>query len=203
MTTNRIVLVAESNSIVRLGLRQLLTRYVFSQIHETSDSDGLMNQLGKYDYSHLVIDFNLCKGYPYLFLQTIKEKYPQIVILLYTSSYKINYQRLVDDHLIQFYMDKECAFEESKNKLKLFSETDLQTNPAFEPERIQNPYVRLSERQNEVLEYLIEGYSTREISQRMNVKDNTVSTMKSILFNKLNVSSLVDLIHLTKQHQLF
>ena len=206
MFTNKNVLIAEPNSILRLGLRQLITRFEFSQVYESTDSVGLMNQLEKYDFTHLILGFQMIMNSPIEFLQRIRERYPDIVILLFTSSNMFNYQRLVNDNLLHFYLDKDTSLSELKYKLKDFSETCIQSiasplRPLQLP--IHNPYGNLSDRQSLVLEYLMEGLSTREISQRMNIKDNTVSTMKSILFSKLNVSSLVDLIHFTKQHQIY
>ncbi len=206
MLSNKKVLIAEGNSVVRLGLRQLMTRYAFNQVYETTDSVGMMRQLEKYDFSHLVISAQLIINNPIAFLQRVREHYPQTVILLYTSSNKVNYQRLVNENLIHFYLDNETTISDLKFKLKDFSEAQIES-VACTAETIHypinNPYAILSERQTLVMEYLMEGLSTREISQKMNIKDNTVSTMKSILFNKLNVSSLVDLIHFSKQHQLF
>ncbi|MNY77897.1 Response regulator UvrY [compost metagenome] len=59
-----------------------------------------------------------------------------------------------------------------------------------------NPITSLSPNEMRVMQLLTEGKWTKEIAAIMNVKENTVSTYKRRIFNKLDV---VDSIELSKK----
>ena len=63
-------------------------------------------------------------------------------------------------------------------------------------------YKRLSTREVEVLKLLSSGKKNKEIAQELDINEKTVSTYKARLYNKLNVTNLVDLIHQAKHKDL-
>lgn len=52
---------------------------------------------------------------------------------------------------------------------------------------------KLSPREQEVADLIIDGISTNDISKKLNIKPNTVSTLKKKIFVKLGVDSEVGL----------
>lgn len=56
-----------------------------------------------------------------------------------------------------------------------------------------HPTEILSNREFEIAKYLLEGYKTLEIAHQLNLKSNTVSTIKRNIFLKLRVESVIDL----------
>jgi DNA-binding CsgD family transcriptional regulator len=57
---------------------------------------------------------------------------------------------------------------------------------------------KLSPREKEVAFYLAEGLSPKDISMKIGIKSNTVSTFKKKIFLKLKVNTLVGLYSLLK-----
>jgi hypothetical protein len=57
---------------------------------------------------------------------------------------------------------------------------------------------KLSPREKEVAFYLADGLSTKDISMKIGIKSNTVSTFKKKIFLKLKVNTLVGLYSLLK-----
>ena len=55
------------------------------------------------------------------------------------------------------------------------------------------PYQILTKRETEITDLLIKGYTTGEISSHLNIKSNTVSTIKKNIFLKLKVDSVIEL----------
>ena len=51
----------------------------------------------------------------------------------------------------------------------------------------------LSKREKEILELLIKGESNKSISQKLELKSNTVSTYKKLIYYKIGVDNLIDL----------
>jgi DNA-binding CsgD family transcriptional regulator len=51
----------------------------------------------------------------------------------------------------------------------------------------------LTKREFEVASLLIKGYRTKDISNQLFIKSNTVSTLKKTIFIKTKVKSIIDL----------
>ena len=59
-------------------------------------------------------------------------------------------------------------------------------------------YRKLSARETEVLQYLMNGKKNYEISELLNLNEKTISTYKLRLLNKLYVTNLIDLVNKAK-----
>jgi DNA-binding NarL/FixJ family response regulator len=66
----------------------------------------------------------------------------------------------------------------------------------------QSPLARLSSREREVLQLVVEGKSSAEISDTLSLSPNTVDTYRSRLMRKLGVSDLPGLVKFAIQHGL-
>ena len=65
-----------------------------------------------------------------------------------------------------------------------------------------NPFASLAVRELEVLHYLLNGYRTKEISTLLGLKMNTISTIKSVIFDKVKAESFTHLLQLAHVHQI-
>lgn len=203
-TAHNKLLIADSNSIVRYGLKQLLPKSAYNSIEEVENCFDLMSKTNSIPYTHLIVDYFLEKGDVLKILQSIRNSNKNVSILLYSNSEnnKLNFDRHITSNLINFYVDKDAPVTVLKKKLKEFSKFNVSDKIASEPNKIiTNPFLRLSLRQQLVIKYLLKGLTINEIASKMNVKKNTVSTMKTISFYKLSVNSIVDLIHLSSQYK--
>jgi len=68
--------------------------------------------------------------------------------------------------------------------------------------KLANPLESLSERELEIAEMYAQGLGNLEIANRLNLKQNTVSTIKKRVFDKLKVENIVELSELMKNHLL-
>jgi DNA-binding NarL/FixJ family response regulator len=60
--------------------------------------------------------------------------------------------------------------------------------------RLRDPYDRLTDREKEVLKLIVEGYTAREIGDKLVISPKTVESYKASLMNKLNIHNKTDLI---------
>jgi DNA-binding NarL/FixJ family response regulator len=65
-----------------------------------------------------------------------------------------------------------------------------------------NPFSTLAVRELEILHYLLNGYRTKEIANSLGLKMNTVSTIKSNIFDKVKADSFTHLLQLAHVHQI-
>ncbi len=63
-----------------------------------------------------------------------------------------------------------------------------------------NPMDSLSNRETQVLMMIAQGTKTQEISQILNLSPKTISTYRTRLHEKLNVSSDIEMLHLAMKH---
>jgi DNA-binding CsgD family transcriptional regulator len=69
-------------------------------------------------------------------------------------------------------------------------------NPA-----VSNPLLLLTERELQIAKMYAEGQGNLEIANSLDIKQNTVSTLKKRIFDKLEIENIVELIELIKDHQ--
>lgn len=67
---------------------------------------------------------------------------------------------------------------------------------------LSNKFKKLSSREIEVLKLLSQGRKNKEIASELEISEKTVSTYKTRLYKKMEVTNLVDLIHQTEHLQL-
>jgi len=62
--------------------------------------------------------------------------------------------------------------------------------------------VTLAPREREIFDCLITGMKTSEIAQKFGLKPNTISTIKKIIFRKLEINSTMELYKIALQNHL-
>ena len=73
-----------------------------------------------------------------------------------------------------------------------------------ENERLKNQLkiLRLSEREKEILRFIVNGYTSKEIAEKLNLSKLTVDTHRKNIQHKLDVSNMAELIKLAMQTDL-
>ena len=66
----------------------------------------------------------------------------------------------------------------------------------------EDPLMRLSSREREVLQLVVEGRSTAEIADRAALSPKTVETYRSRLMRKLEITNLAELVKFAIKHGL-
>jgi DNA-binding NarL/FixJ family response regulator len=62
--------------------------------------------------------------------------------------------------------------------------------------------VTLAPREREIFDCLIIGMKTSEIAKKLELKPNTISTIKKVIFRKLNINSSMELYKIAMQNHL-
>jgi two-component system invasion response regulator UvrY len=57
----------------------------------------------------------------------------------------------------------------------------------------------LANRERQIFDFIVKGRRTKEISDQLNIKANTVSTIKKVIFRKLNVNSNIELYKIAQE----
>ena len=195
------VLVAEDHSIVKMGLTAILNRMNVQTIAEVSTCIGLMEELANHPYTHLILDIILPDGNSLEYIEKINEKFPNLSILVHSMQPIDVYGKITNKFNIHSYLHKGASETEINYHLELF----IKNQPIVIKKKVEdsvNPFSTLAVRELEILHYLLNGYRTKEIANLLGLKMNTVSTIKSNIFDKVKAESFTHLLQLAHVHQI-
>jgi two-component system, NarL family, invasion response regulator UvrY len=187
------ILIADDHSMIRKGLKLDITLNLgYSDIEEVSTCHELMKELVKKNFTHLILDIILTDGSSLEVIPNIRRVYPNLHILIFSMQPAEIYGEALKQYDIHYYMSKTVGEEEMVRVLQKFlnNETPVKKKTNHSQD---NPFQTLAPRELEVLHYLLRGSGTKEISEILNLKMNTVSTMKTRIFEKTSISNLVEL----------
>lgn len=190
------ILIADDHSMIRKGLKlhmQLTLGY--TDIEEVATCNGLMKELVKNKYTHLVLDIILSDGSTLEVIPNIRRVYPDLHILVFSMQPAEIYGEALKQYGINYYLSKSVGDEEIISILQKFllNETVVRKNNI---QHQDNPFKTLAPRELEILHYVLKGSGTKEIAETLNLKMNTVSTMKTRIYDKTNAGNIKELMEL-------
>ena len=191
------ILIADDHSMIRKGLKLYMQLNLgHSDIHEVSTCNELMKELVKKKYTHLVLDIILSDGSTLEVIPNIRRVYHDLQILIFSMQPAEIYGEALKQYGINFYLSKTAGEEEIIAVLKNFLNNEM---PAPRPsglKHIDNPFSSLAPRELEILHYILKGIGTKDIAETLNLKMNTVSTIKTRIYEKTNAGNIKELMEL-------
>lgn len=192
------VLIADDHSMIRKGIKLLLQTHIgVHEVHEVSNGNGLMNELMKKDYSHLILDIILPDCTSMEVIPNIKSLYPELKVMVCSMLNGDVYAEALKQYDIYHYLEKTAKEEDTISFLRNFIH-NIETTDSRQHDKIpvNNPFTTLSARELEVLHYMLGGHGTKDISSSLNLRMNTVSTLKTRIFEKTDTKNLKELMQL-------
>lgn len=201
MTTK--IIVADDHSIVLSGTQMLLESNIPETSVKTAASySALLSALNSNTFDLLLLDINMPGTKNVTMIKEIKDVAPLMKVVVFSS-----YDEVVAIEYIKAgadgYINKTSTQEEivdAVNSVMLhgfFYSRKLSKSvmdQVIGQKREIKPVDTLSKRQRAVFVLLIKGYGNMEISSALNLHMSTISTYKKRIFEKLNVTSLAELV---------
>ena len=190
------ILIADDHSMIRKGLKlDIKLSLGYDDVEEVSTCHELMKELVKKKFSHLILDIILADGSTLEVIPNIRRVYPNMHILIFSMQPAEIYGEALKQYGINYYLSKTVGEEEMVKVLQKFLNNEIPVRKTKIPHQ-DNPFQTLAPRELEVLHYLLRGTGTKEIAETLNLRMNTVSTMKTRIFEKTNVKNLIELTEL-------
>jgi two-component system, NarL family, invasion response regulator UvrY len=190
------ILIADDHSMIRKGLKLFMQLNLgYSNIHEVSSCNELMKDLIRNKYTHLIIDIILNDGNTLEVIPNIRRVFPDLQIMVFSMQPAEIYGEAVKQYGINHYLSKSVGEEEMQQVLSRFLRNEIPVRKTQVAQR-DNPFAPLAPRELEVLHYLLKGRGTKEIAETLNLKMNTVSTLKNRIYEKTNVGNIKELMEL-------
>jgi DNA-binding NarL/FixJ family response regulator len=204
-----IFLLADDHSIVRQGMEIVISDIVpQAKVFQASSLHQAVEQIASQNIEMAIIDAHFPDGNSLNLLPQMKSANPDIKILIFTGLEE-------ELHGLKFikagangYLSKLSEEDEVREAITTFIEKgeyfsellrNLLVQLVYNPDLI-NPLNSLTKRELQIAELYAEGYGNLEISNTLNIKQNTVSTIKKNIFEKLKIENMVELVELIKTH---
>ena len=190
------ILIVDDHSMIRKGVKLLLQLNLgYNDVEEVSSCAELMSELKKKKYTHLLLDIILPDGTTLEILPNIHNLYPDLHIMMFSMQPASVYSEALKKYGIRYYLSKTSAEENTIALLRSFLRDEIPAEKANDS-TYHNPFSDLSARELEVLHYILKGHGTKFISDVLNLRMNTISTIKKRIFEKTkteNIKTLTEL----------
>lgn len=193
------ILIGDDHSVVRKGLIQILKdSYPFAEIIEAADGLEMFKIALKQPFQIIISDISMPSRNGIDFIKELKQAQPNTPILILSIHPAEQYAARTIKAGASGYLNKESAPEElinAVNQLLLGKKyitdevADLLTD--FKSSNVA-VHETLSNREFEVFKLLAAGKSLPEISTKLSLSTNTVSTYKTRLLLKMNLKSIAE-----------
>jgi len=194
------ILIADDHEIVRYGVNDIIEKLnidIACSIYEASTCREMLDILSVQAMDYIILDLQLADGHAFPLIDILVKDYPQTAVIVYTMNAEKIYARRLIRKGVRGYVCKQAGIGELKVALEKFLHGELYLSPALKKELADgdqpNLIDTLSDRELEVVEYLISGMSNKEIAYTMNVDRTTISTFRRRALEKLGAENNTEL----------
>jgi DNA-binding NarL/FixJ family response regulator len=209
MVQKRTVLIVDDHPLFREGLKAIIKK---DQRYEVVGEAGTAHEgmeLAKKFKPHLaLVDLSLPDLSGIDLTRALKKSLPETEVIIVSMHCKINYITEVFNLGAKGYIVKESAAEKllqglddvSKGNYFLdYAVSDrvvrrLIETPSDEGKVSEISYGSLSKREQEVLRLVAEGFSSKEIAEKLFISPKTVENHRGVIMNKLGLHTVAELV---------
>lgn len=204
------VLIADDHTIVRSGVRLLLAAEPdIEVVGEALNGREAVTQAESLQPDVILMDITMPEMDGLEATRQIKSRYPDIHVLVLTMHRSDEYFFEMLQAGASGYVLKGAETSELINAVRVVSRNEVFLYPTMAQKLVQgylslvewdeDNLPSLSPREREILRLLAEGYSNKEIAEKLVVSPSTVHTHRSNLMEKLELSNRRELIQYARQ----
>lgn len=206
----RIVL-ADDHTIVREGLKQLLAAAGdLEVVGEASDGGQVIERVRSLDFDLLLLDMSMPGRSGIELIRQVRSEKPKLKILILSMHEESQYAVRAIRAGAAGYLTKESASRQLVEAIRkvaaggafISAEVAQQLALGAMPNVKGPPHSSLSDREFQIFRMIAEGLSVTDIAARLNLSVKTVSTHKSNILQKMNMTTQGELIRYALTHRL-
>lgn len=201
-------MVTDDHQIVLDGIKSLINRIPgFRLVGEAHNGREALDLLKHLHVDVCLMDLDMPEMNGMEATAVIKEKYPVVKVLILTMHNEKALINKVMEHGASGFVLKNSSQDELMEAIKKVHEgqqyfsaevtmTLLSKNEQRSSSNLQTPVdlSQLTERETEILRLIAEGYSNKEIGEKLFISHRTVDTHRTNLMKKLSVHNIAGLI---------
>ncbi|WP_255577442.1 response regulator transcription factor [Elizabethkingia sp. JS20170427COW] len=200
-------LIADDHAIVRQGLSLIIEDlYEDAKILQTATLAQTLGEVQKHSCNFAILDIQFQDGSCMNILPKIKEYNPDIKILIFSSCEERSHALKYIEAGAHGYLNKLSDEDTISSAIQALVQQGKYFSPIVQDlllQKVKDPFFdqplhKLTDREKQVAQLLAEGLGNLEIANYLNIKQNTVSTLKKRIFEKLEITNILDLAELLK-----
>ena len=188
--------------MIRRGITLLIQMEIGDYtVFEADSCSKVMAHLNNNYITHLILDIIFADGSSLEILPNIKKLYPSLKILIFSMQPPEIHGEAFKQNDITYYLSKASDNDTVIKVLTNFLNNNKNIEESNQMISGINPFKSLSSRELQILHYMLNGFGTKQISETLNLKMNSVSTLKKRIYDKTesaNFKALIDLCTLYK-----
>ena len=195
------ILMAEDHPLLRRSIRAICDSVDLSELREVGTCRELVHELKRDTYTHLILDLTLADGNALDLLEDIFHNYCNLRILVYSSMpagiYGASFRR---QYGIQYISKSEPAPDTVQQLLDFLQNNRPAKARAFDAEH--NSFSIVTQREMQILNYLLLGWSAQQIGDKLDISPATVRVQKKNILEKTKTANLIELKELARLHNI-
>jgi two-component system invasion response regulator UvrY len=197
------ILIGDDHGMIRRGISLLIQMEIGNYtIREADSCSKVMSELNQNYFTHLILDIIFADGNSLEILPNIQKLYPSLKVLIFSMQPPEIYGEVFKQSKISYYLSKTADNNTVIKVLTNFLNNDKNISSGEEMRSAVNPFKSLTSRELQVLHYMLNGMGTKQISDTLNLKMNSVSTLKKRIFEKTETANFKALIDLCTVHKI-
>ena len=205
MATIKVVLV-DDHMVLREGLKTLITAQPdMAVVGEADEGEAALQQLEMWRPDVVIMDISMPGVNGIQATEQLKRAYPEVKVLVLSVHDDTSYLRQMLTVGASGYILKHTAADALIQAIRTVAAGGLYLEPSL-AEHVVGRYVRrptaatellgteLSEREREVVQRVVQGYSNRDIATQLSLSVKTVETYRARALEKLGLTSRAALV---------
>ena len=197
------VLIADDHAIVREGLKRILEGQEGIEIAgEATNGHEVLERVRAGGFDLLMLDLSMPGKSGIELIRQVKDESPKLRVLVLTMHEEDQYAVRAIRAGASGYLTKESAPGQLVSAIRRLADGRLYISPNVaeqlaldvQPRGDEAPHKHLSDREFEVFQLLVAGRSVSDIAALLHLSVKTVSTHKTRILQKMNASSVADLV---------
>ena len=201
------ILLVDDHSIVRDGLKRILAATTDLEVAgEAASGEAALALVKANDYDVAMLDMSMPGLSGIDLIKRLKLEKPKLRILVLSMHGEQQYAARALKAGAAGYLNKDSAADQLLSVLRKIAAGGVHIGDAAAASLLQSgdkaPHESLSDREFEVLRLLVDGLGPTDIGERLHLSVKTVSTHKTRILEKLNVTSTAELVRYALEHRL-
>jgi DNA-binding NarL/FixJ family response regulator len=205
------VLVADDHTIVREGLKQILAKSGDLVVAgEAANGNDVLKLVRAQEWDVLVTDLSMPGRNGIELIKLVKEARPKLPVLVLSMYGEDQYAVRAIRAGASGYLNKESASEQLVAAIRKIAAGGVHVSAAVGEALFRNvrggegtlPHQQLSDREFQVLQLIAAGKAMGDIATALSLSPKTVSTHKTRILEKMNMSNQAELIRYAIEHRL-
>lgn len=207
------VLLADDHHLVRSGMRALLESFDgIEVVAEAADGWEAIDQAREHQPDLALVDIAMPELNGLEALAELRQRVPKTKVIMLSMHAHEEYVLQALRQGASGYLLKDSAPLELQLAVRAVERNETYLSPAISRQVIDDylsrldqgdsPLDRLTRRQRQVVQQIAEGYSTREIAERLNVSIKTIESHRANLMRRLEVRDVAAIVRFAVRYGL-